>query len=196
MGLVGNAGLGCMRVASCTLRASFSFIAAAPWVDVLVDACGAWCRMSNEVRSDSRGWSLVVIVLVAIASGCTTIVYEDPPETVPASNLDDIQKKIFGPICSVPGCHSATLPRKGMSLFNEELTMASTVGVPPDAEYDSAGYPAIIVPGDPDHSFLVRKITGPGPNQGLHMPMNHRPLSNATIDAIRAWIAGMPKATK
>ena len=137
-----------------------------------------------------------MMLSVVIALGCSSTVHEDPPEAVPSPVLDDIQAKIFSPICSVPGCHSATLPRKGMSLFNEELTLKSTVGVPPDPAYDSAGYPAIIVPGDPDHSFLVRKISGPGPNQGLRMPMNHRALSTATINAIRAWIASLPVAPK
>lgn len=47
-----------------------------------------------------------------------------------------------------------------------------------------------VMPGDPDRSFLLSKLTDRlGSGEGLSMPYNAAPLDNTTIDVIRAWIA-------
>ena len=43
-------------------------------------------------------------------------------------------------------------------------------------------------PGDPDNSYLVQKLEGTAAS-GVQMPFGGTPLSQATIDNIRDWIA-------
>jgi hypothetical protein len=59
------------------------------------------------------------------------------------------------------------------------------VGVP------SAEQPSLlrVKPGDPDNSYMVRKIEGAAGILGGQMPLGETPLPQATIDAIRQWIA-------
>jgi hypothetical protein len=69
---------------------------------------------------------------------------------------------------------------------------AAIVGVP------SVENPALdrIKPGDPDNSYLVRKIQG-GPNiSGGQMPLHETPLPQSTIDQIRQWVTdGAPQGS-
>ena len=76
---------------------------------------------------------------------------------------------------------------------NQELTLKSLINVPPSDPALRAKYPARVVPGDPDKSFLMRKLLGPTSGEGVRMPMNGGPLDAQTIEAIRTWIARMPK---
>ena len=46
---------------------------------------------------------------------------------------------------------------------------------------------ARIAPGDPDDSYLVRKVEGTG--LGARMPRNMPPLSGAEIQLIRDWVS-------
>ena len=46
-----------------------------------------------------------------------------------------------------------------------------------------------VEPGDPDNSYLIRKLEG-GPNiNGQQMPFGGPPLDQAVIDDIRQWIS-------
>jgi len=50
-----------------------------------------------------------------------------------------------------------------------------------------------VVPGDPERSFLLRKLTALGPGEGSLMPRDAPRLSDADIELVRAWIeAGAP----
>ena len=46
-----------------------------------------------------------------------------------------------------------------------------------------------VAPGDPDASYLVRKVQGTAGISGQRMPLVGPPLDQATIDQIRSWIA-------
>lgn len=45
-----------------------------------------------------------------------------------------------------------------------------------------------VVPGHPERSFLLDKLTAPGPGEGNRMPDTGFTLPRAQVDAIRAWI--------
>jgi hypothetical protein len=102
-----------------------------------------------------------------------------------AVTLTQIQNQIFTPICSV--CHtgptSNVLP-SGMNLTAGN-SFASIVGVP------SLQVPTFdrIEPGNPDDSYLIRKLEG-GPGIMLsRMPQGGPFLNQATIDMVRQWTA-------
>jgi hypothetical protein len=46
-----------------------------------------------------------------------------------------------------------------------------------------------VVPGDPDGSFLIEKLTSDSPRAGVRMPQDRPPLDEVEIELIRTWIA-------
>jgi hypothetical protein len=99
--------------------------------------------------------------------------------------LQSIQTRVFTPVCAV--CHSGVggaLPG-AMGLTNVATSFASLVGVA------STEQPAVlrVAPGDPDASYLIRKLEGAASITGDRMPVGGPFLDQATIAAIREWIA-------
>ena len=98
--------------------------------------------------------------------------------------LQSIQDNVFTPICS--GCHtgpaSNTLP-SGLDLTSLTPSYMGLVGTASvqDGTVDR------VSPGDPDNSYLIRKLEGTAPFGG-QMPLFGQPLDQATIDTIRQWI--------
>ncbi len=96
----------------------------------------------------------------------------------PTVTLTQLQQEIFTNACS--GCHP---PNQGMDL-RPGHTFASTVNV------SSSEQPALkrIAPGDPDNSYLIRKLVG-GPNiSQSRMPQGGPFLTPDQIQRIRDWI--------
>ncbi len=110
-------------------------------------------------------------------------------------SFDSIYEKVFARTCAFSSCHSAETERAGLSLATADDAYEDLVGV---AVFNVAAQEQGLVrvaPGDPDRSFLLKKLIAPGPGEGNRMPANSPdPLSGATIDAIREWIrAGAPR---
>jgi hypothetical protein len=110
---------------------------------------------------------------------------EAPTPPAPTVTLTQLQTTIFTPICS--GCHTGgggSLP-SSMNLSNAAATFAATVGVA------STQQPALqrVNPGNPDDSYLVRKIEGAAGISGGRMPLGGAPLDPTLIANVRAWIA-------
>jgi len=82
-------------------------------------------------------------------------------------------KPIFNNKCI--SCHGGVKRKAGFSLLFESEAMANT----------ESGKPAII-PGKPDQSELIRRITLNDPDE--RMPYKHEPLSKQEIDILRRWI--------
>jgi hypothetical protein len=72
-------------------------------------------------------------------------------------------------------CHGGVKESAGFSLFSREDALRKT----------DAGKPAII-PGDPDNSELMRRLTSKDPEE--RMPYHGTPLPEAEIAALREWI--------
>jgi methionine-rich copper-binding protein CopC len=105
------------------------------------------------------------------------------------ADFQSIQDNVFTPICSK--CHIGGGAPEGLQL-DAAHSYNLLVGVP------SAEEPALlrVKPGDPDNSYMVRKIEGPTAGIiGAQMPYMETPLPQATIDAIRQWVTnGAPNA--
>jgi hypothetical protein len=82
-------------------------------------------------------------------------------------------KPIFNNKCI--SCHGGVKRKAGFSLLFRTEAMANT----------ESGKPAII-PGKPDQSELIRRITLNDPEE--RMPYKHEPLSNKEIGILRQWI--------
>lgn len=136
--------------------------------------------------------ALISLCISLCVAGCSSGTPAPAEETVEPT-LTSIVQKVFAPRCATSGCHSIDLPREGLALHNEEATLLDTVNVPPKTAGAAAQFPALIVPGDPDRSFLYAKIIGPPAGLGLRMPNGGGALSAQATSAIRTWIASMKK---
>ena len=100
-----------------------------------------------------------------------------------APTLTEVQTTVFTASCAFSGCHAGGAPAAGMDLsagvaFSSIVDVLSTQSALDRVE-----------PGDPDNSYLVRKIEGGPDIQGQQMPRNSPPLSQAQMTLIRDWIS-------
>lgn len=99
----------------------------------------------------------------------------------PTATFSSIQANVFTPQCST--CHSGASAPHGLRL-DAANSYALLVGVPSE---EQAGI-LRVKPNDPNNSYLVQKIEGRA-SVGERMPAGLPALPQATIDAIRSWIA-------
>jgi hypothetical protein len=108
-----------------------------------------------------------------------------------------VQERVFGPRgCRVQTCHGADAAG-GLDL-QAGAAWEGLVGVPAANPIAAAAGAVRVVPGDPDASFLVRKLVGPlAAGEGDPMPVVGTRPDPLEIDLVRAWIAaGAPKGTE
>jgi uncharacterized protein involved in high-affinity Fe2+ transport len=108
-----------------------------------------------------------------------------PPPPPPAAgfgpNFSEIQANVFTPDCATSGCHAGANPAAGLNL-EEAGSYAMLVGI--QSSQDAAFQR--VEAGDPDNSYLVRKLEGTA-SSGQQMPPG-APLPQSEIDVIRQWI--------
>jgi len=103
-----------------------------------------------------------------------------------SANLQSIQDTVFAPSCASAGCHDGPmgpgLP-SGQDLSTLASSFASLVSV------TSVQEPTLlrVNPGNANDSYLIQKLEGTA-TSGSRMPLGGNPLSQTSIDAIRAWI--------
>ena len=97
-----------------------------------------------------------------------------------AATFASIQVNVFASDCSV--CHAGANAPLGLRL-DEATSFGMLVGIP------SVQKPGLlrVNPGDPDQSYLVRKLEGTAAIGG-QMPLNAPALPQSTIDFVRQWI--------
>jgi hypothetical protein len=100
----------------------------------------------------------------------------------PGATFTRVQNEIFTPTCAQLGCHDP-LGQQQQQVLSAGRAYASIVNKP------SVEIPSLmrILPGDPSHSYLYRKVTGTGIT-GDRMPQGRPPLTAAQIKLIRDWI--------
>lgn len=102
----------------------------------------------------------------------------------PGVNFAAQIQPIFDASCASAGCHNQSSAQAGLVLA-AGASFGNLVNVP------SSQQPGLrrVQPGDPDASYLVRKLEGGPAITGGRMPLNRTPLSGDEIILIRQWIA-------
>jgi hypothetical protein len=116
--------------------------------------------------------------------------YVDPNGPAGGPSLDAIQDQVFTPACSF--CHSGgtgsgDLPAS-LDLSSASASFTSLVGV----ESLQVMGVDLVVPGDPDGSYLIQKLEDANGIGGSQMPRNSAPLDQSVIDDVRLWISNGP----
>jgi hypothetical protein len=101
-----------------------------------------------------------------------------------APSFTFIQEQIFTPSCAVAGCHDAATSQNDMDL-SAGAAFANIVNVP---TFDTSDFDRI-EPGDPERSYILKKVRGDPDIVGSQMPLIGGPLDPALIEALSEWIA-------
>lgn len=99
------------------------------------------------------------------------------------TTLAAIQNSVFTPTCAISGCHSGPSARAGLRL-DAGFSSSNLVNVQSSQNRDFVR----VIPGNPNDSLLIQKLEGTQ-TVGARMPLGGTPLSQATINNIRNWIA-------
>ncbi len=102
---------------------------------------------------------------------------------VSLKNLEGLHKSIFSLKCANPTCHDGSFEPDFRTI---QSTYASLVYHPVTKNDDDETYKYRVWPGEPDSSWLYRRITGD--EQLGRMPLYAEPLSTTEISAIKTWI--------
>ena len=144
---------------------------------------------------------LLLICLIAAASAAAACDEKLSKLAGPTPNLEptfsSVQSQIFETTDSAgrvacTNCHTnvGRNPAGGMNLVHD-LAYDQIVNVP------SRGQPRAtrVIPGDPENSYLVRKLEGLPDLVGLRMPFSGAPvLTDGQISILKRWIAiGAPR---
>ena len=131
--------------------------------------------------------ALAALALLLGAPGCGP-----PPE------LSALEDSVFAGSCiDVDDCHAESAEEGGLVL-EAGFAFGELVNVPAEGDPDDPeSFPSMpvgevrVIPGDPEGSFLMKKLEGDLlPQDGARMPnMAGVFLSGAEINAIREWIA-------
>ena len=100
--------------------------------------------------------------------------------------LDEIQANVFSPSCATAGCHDNTSQAAGLSLQDADTSYLELVGQ--FSNQTGQMNVMLVAAGDPDASYLIRKLEGTAGITGQRMPPG-TPLPQSDIDIIRTWIA-------
>lgn len=111
-----------------------------------------------------------LLLVAAIVIGIAVFVYSTRSQKI---DYNTQVKPIFNKNCI--SCHGGVRRKAGFSLLFRSEALAKT----------ESGKPAII-PGDPDHSEMIRRLTLKDPEE--RMPYKHEPLADKEITILRDWV--------
>src|SRR5687768_3558438 len=92
----------------------------------------------------------------------------------------NIQQNVFSTICIE--CHSGVEAPEGLRLDSQN-SYDHLVNVPSQQQPDLFR----VEPGNPNDSYIIRKLEGGPDIIGGQMPLDRTPLDQPTINAIRVW---------
>ncbi len=197
-----------MRFSIATLRLALIAIVAvgiSSATPASAQQCPGDCNRDGEVLINE----LVMGVNIALGTGRMTLCLNFDPNGDDKVSIDELVRgvraaldgcpinlsaktfrsvqQIFSQSCAFSTCHSALARKGGLVLDGEDISYASLVDVEsahPEAK--SMGLMRV-KSGDPENSFLVRKLRAMGP--GDSMPQAGGMLSEEVIAVIEDWIA-------
>lgn len=121
-------------------------------------------------------------VTASLAIALTTFLYSAPDPAAQEAKVAEI----FDEWCT--SCHSGGgNPASDPAEVDLDVPLSSLVGVPSAAN----GQP-LVVPGDPDASYLLVKMKGGEGMEGDLMPLGDDPLPAEQLQVVADWIAALP----
>lgn len=156
----------------------------------------------RSVTRCARVAALAAALLAGLTAGACTTDREGPPgeTSAAAPTMTAVMTEVLAPRCTFSSCHSAPTVAAKLDLSPERACSALV-------NTASCLFPqrTLVVPGDPDASFLMHKLTGAqltdlpdgacASSTNAPMPFGGSALPGKEIELVRAWIeAGAPCA--
>lgn len=138
------------------------------------------------------GPALFGVLLLPLAFACGTVKTPAEPEEPgagPVFTFSQIQGEIFTPTCAKAGCHDSASISGGM-ILEAGQAYGNLVNHPAESNSNFDR----VEPGDPERSYLIKKLRGDPDITGERMPFDGPPyLSSEQIAGIAGWIrSGAP----
>ena len=130
--------------------------------------------------------SLIVCGSCVSMAGCGEISEASLPERPTAA---DVQELVFTTACATSGCHSEPTFAGDLDLSAASTSHEALVDTEPTNRVARNLGLIRVVPGDPDSSFLFRKLTEPGTGEGAPMPSSQTRLTAPYVDLVARWIS-------
>jgi hypothetical protein len=112
------------------------------------------------------------------------------PRDLYTGTFDRIRQQLFATSCALSGCHDSNAHQNDLILL-PNAAYSEIVGVTPFNGAAAADGLLRVFPGDPQQSFLYRKITCDLlPTYGSCMPLTGPPISQQLREIVRLWILG------
>jgi len=141
-------------------------------------------RSSRSRRLRLAPRLLVLALAVATAPACDEKLSEIAGPTPGLEpTFSSLQREIIAPVCSVCHTNVGRVPAGGLNLL-PDVAYANLVNVPSRAKSGAI----LVIPGDPDGSYLVQKLAGAAGIVGARMPRNGTPLTEGQLLIVRRWI--------
>jgi hypothetical protein len=135
--------------------------------------------------------ALPVLAIALALLGCKTEISEPTDnDGLPDGSFALLQRKIVNQHCATAGCHSAASKAGGLVLEPSVSYSNLVNAMPVNSAARAAGY-KLVLPNQPDSSFLFLKVNAALPTQfGDRMPLNAMTgLTSSAREFIRQWIA-------
>lgn len=120
--------------------------------------------------------SLLLSLLLACDGKSTDTAPLDP-------TFSNVQDAVFTPSCAFSSCHGAGAGAGGL-----DLNAGSSYDALVDVASTGAPDQTLVIPGDPDGSYLMLKLDGDPSITGDEMPPGAS-LESERLELVRAWIA-------
>jgi hypothetical protein len=138
----------------------------------------------REKISMNRIWLLCSVLYFFGCGGGT-----DTPQVL-SSKFSDIQKQTFNGSCATSGCHDASVQPQALLCLTPDSCYSQLMNHEIQAIQGTRRFTRLVVPGNPDSSFLMYKLTlqSPSIEYGDPMPARASRLPDDQITAIKTWI--------
>ena len=130
--------------------------------------------------------SLSIVAAVSLLAACGGEAVDPPSPTTVEPTLSRVQELVFTPGCARSGCHDAAAP---LDLSTPQASLAALVMQRPDNPVARENAWMLVKPGEPERSFLMRKLEGPGVGEGGPMPTAAEILTPFYLELVSQWIA-------
>ena len=142
----------------------------------------------------SRARFLPALCIALLGIGCSTTDgapgnRADAGTGTLEARLDVLQEHVFTPGCAFAGCHDEATRAGALDLSDASSSYRGLLNRPVVNAVASENGWLLVKPGDPELSFLVRKLRVPGLGEGAPMPIGDYQVSEFYLDLIVEWIA-------
>ena len=145
--------------------------------------------MAKMMRSGYR-WGIHVLVLALGLVGLMAC--GDPEESQPVDmtpTMDNVQTLVFDQCCALSGCHDDQTQAGDLNLSDPDVSHLALVGQPSVNAVAAENGWQLVAAGDPERSFLMRKMAQPGLGEGAAMPVGLKALNAPYMEMVSEWIA-------